>query len=92
MAKIDTIVFDLGGVLIDWNPDYVFKTIFKKDEERKKFYEEICTADWNEEQDAGRTIQEGTDLLIKQFPDHEANIRAFYDRWPEMLGCISSEV
>ncbi|MBC7848678.1 MAG: HAD family phosphatase [Chitinophagaceae bacterium] len=86
MAKIDTVVFDLGGVLIDWNPDYVFKTIFRKDDELKKFYEEICTADWNEEQDAGRTIREGTDLLIKQFPDHEANIRAFYDRWPEMLG------
>lgn len=86
MSKINTVVFDLGGVLIDWNPDYVFKTIFQKEEEMREFFRTVCTPDWNEEQDAGRTIKEGTDLLIQQFPDHEKNIRAFYDRWPEMLG------
>ncbi len=86
MAKINTIVFDLGGVLIDWNPDYVFRTIFKEEQEKKSFFQNICTSDWNEEQDAGRSIKEGTDLLIKKFPEQEANIRAFYDRWEEMLG------
>lgn len=86
MQQIKNIIFDLGGVLIDWNPEYVFKTIFEKDEERKWFFENICTPDWNEEQDAGRTIKEGTDLLVKQFPDHEHNIRAYYERWEEMLG------
>ncbi len=86
MTNINTIVFDLGGVLVDWNPDYVFKKIFSTDEEMQWFYKNICTSEWNEEQDAGRTLKEGTDLLIKQFPSHENNIRAFYDRWEEMLG------
>jgi 2-haloacid dehalogenase len=86
MNKIDTIVFDLGGVLIDWNPDYVYKTIFPDDEERKWFYENICTPDWNEEQDAGRTLQAATEELLKKFPEHEKNIRVYYDRWQEMLG------
>ncbi|HUR09826.1 MAG TPA: HAD family phosphatase [Flavitalea sp.] len=86
MSKINTIIFDLGGVLIDWNPDYVFKSVFNKEEEMKWFYSNICTPDWNEEQDAGRTLTEGTELLVKQFPQHEKNIRAYYDRWEEMLG------
>ena len=43
MSKFNTIVFDLGGVLIDWNPDYVYKTIFEKEEEMKWFYENVCT-------------------------------------------------
>lgn len=86
MTKISSIVFDLGGVLIDWNPDYVYRTIFSDENERKQFFQHVCTSDWNEEQDAGRTIAEGTALLVKNFPEQEANIRAFYDRWEEMLG------
>jgi len=86
MTKLNTVIFDLGGVLIDWNPDYVYKTIFSNPEELKWFYENICTADWNEEQDAGRSLQAATEELITQFPEHEANIRVFYDRWEEMLG------
>lgn len=81
-----TIIFDLGGVLVDWNPDYVYRTIFEKDEDRQWFYQNICTPDWNEEQDAGRSLADATELLVKQFPDHEANIRAYYGRWTEMLG------
>lgn len=86
MSQFNTIVFDLGGVLIDWNPDYVFKTIFENDEEMKWFYENVCTPDWNENQDAGRSLHEATEELITKFPDHEKNIRAYYDRWEEMLG------
>ena len=86
MSSFKTIVFDLGGVLIDWNPDYVYRTIFNKEEDMKWFYQNICTSDWNEEQDAGRSLHDGTELLVKQFPEHEANIRAYYGRWQEMLG------
>ena len=86
MQQIDTIVFDLGGVLIDWNPDYVFRTIFKDEADMRWFYNNICTPAWNEEQDAGRSLQEATELLVNQFPEHEENIRAYYDRWEEMLG------
>jgi 2-haloacid dehalogenase len=82
----NTIIFDLGAVLIDWNPHYLYRKLFKDEEEMKNFLATICTSEWNEEQDAGRPLQEGTEILIKQFPDHEANIRAFYSRWEEMLG------
>jgi len=83
---INTIIFDLGAVLIDWNPHYMYRTLFADEQEMKNFLAEVCTSDWNEEQDAGRPLQEGTDLLVAQFPQHETNIRAFYGRWSEMLG------
>jgi 2-haloacid dehalogenase len=85
MNTINTIIFDLGGVLIDWNPDYLFKDIFTSENEKDFFFKNICTPDWNEEQDAGRSIEIGTNILIEQFPEHETNIRMFYDRWEEML-------
>lgn len=84
---IDTIIFDLGGVLIDWNPMYVFNGIFAGNEERKTyFFDNICTHDWNEQQDAGRSLQEATDELLARHPEWEPEIRAYYGRWREMLG------
>ena len=83
---INTIIFDLGAVLIDWNPHYMYRTLFTDEEEMKSFLATVTTSDWNEEQDAGRSLQEGTEILVKQFPQYEANIRAFYSRWEEMLG------
>ena len=84
--KIDTVVFDLGGVLVDWNPEYLYKDIFPNEEERRWFLSRVATLDWNEEQDAGRSLKEGTEHLVRQFPEHEKAIRAYYDRWKEMLG------
>ncbi|RCR66719.1 HAD family hydrolase [Larkinella punicea] len=81
---INTIVFDLGAVLIDWNPHYLYEKIFKEDE-MHHFLATVCTPAWNEEQDGGRSLAEATQVLIAQFPEHEENIRFFYDRWPEML-------
>lgn len=83
---INAIIFDLGAVLIDWNPDYMYRTIFEDEQEMRDFLANVTTPDWNEEQDAGRTLQEGTEWLIQKHPHHEANIRAFYGRWIEMLG------
>jgi 2-haloacid dehalogenase len=83
---ITTIIFDLGAVLIDWNPHYMYRTIFSDEEKMKDFLATVTTSDWNEEQDAGRSLAEGTEILVKQFPEHEENIRAFYGRWEEMLG------
>jgi 2-haloacid dehalogenase len=84
--KIDTIVFDLGGVLIDWNPEYLYNKLIPDEKERRWFLSTICTLDWNEQQDTGRSLQEGTDHLVRQFPEHAASIRAYYGRWKEMLG------
>ncbi len=83
---INTIIFDLGGVLIDWNPNYVFDQIFDSEERKQYFFENICTSDWNEQQDAGRSLQEGTEILVAQHPEWEHEIRAYYGRWREMLG------
>jgi 2-haloacid dehalogenase len=83
---INTIIFDLGAVLVDWNPHYLYRNLFADKQEMKDFLANITTPDWNEEQDAGRPLQEGTELLVQQYPHHEANIRAFYGRWEEMLG------
>lgn len=83
---INTIIFDLGAVLIDWNPQYLYRKIFNDEQEMQTFLSTICTPDWNEEQDGGRSLQDGTDFLVTKFPDHAENIRAFYGRWEEMLG------
>ncbi|MET0635629.1 MAG: HAD family phosphatase [Chitinophagaceae bacterium] len=86
MSKFKAIIFDLGGVLIDWNPHYVFDdNYFESEEKRKVFFETICTSDWNEEQDAGRSIVTATWDLIREHPDWEQPIRDFYGRWTEML-------
>lgn len=87
MAVINTIIFDLGNVLIDWNPLHVFNdTYFDSLEKRDFFLNHICTMDWNEQQDAGRSIVEATQELIEKFPDWEQPIRDYYGRWTEMLG------
>jgi len=80
------IIFDLGGVLIDWNPEYVFNTVFDDVGKKKFFFDHVCTAEWNEEQDGGRTIAEANALLIAQFPEWKEHIEAYYGRWEEMLG------
>jgi 2-haloacid dehalogenase len=84
--KINAIIFDLGGVLIDWNPSYVFDKMFDDEEKKKHFFENICTSDWNEKQDAGRPLKEATEELLVKHPDWKEYIEAYYGRWEEMLG------
>jgi 2-haloacid dehalogenase len=86
-SPIKTIIFDLGGVLIDWNPAYVYLDVFDGDQKKMQwFFDEICTMDWNENQDAGYPLAQATADLVKQFPEHENLIRMYYGRWEEMLG------
>lgn len=84
--NIDTVIFDLGGVLIDWNPKHLYRKIFDDEKEIDYFLSEICTPEWNEQQDAGRTFKEATEILVAQHPKFEKEIQAFYGRWKEMLG------
>lgn len=84
--KITTIIFDLGGVLIDWNPAYVFDKLIEDEEKRRHFFTAVCTPEWNEEQDAGRPIKEANDVLIAKHPEWKEQIEAYYGRWEEMLG------
>ena len=84
---MNTIVFDLGGVLIDWNPEYVFLKEFRGDREKMNwFFENICTSAWNEQQDAGNSLDQATLERIALFPEHERLIRMYYGEWEQMLG------
>ena len=84
-AKIDTIIFDLGGVLVDWKPEYLYRKIFGDEQKVQWFLKTICTSKWNAEQDAGRTIAEANSIKIAEFPEYQKEIRQFYERWEEML-------
>lgn len=83
---VNTIIFDLGGVLIDWNPAYVFDKLIEDEARRQQFFAEVCTSEWNEEQDAGRSLKEATQMLVDQHPEWQEYIEAYYGRWEEMLG------
>lgn len=83
--KIENIVFDFGGVLVDWNPRYLYTDHFLDKQEMEDFLHNICTDEWNLEQDRGRSLAEATQLLQQQFPGHHEKIQLFYDQWPVML-------
>lgn len=83
---IRNIVFDFGGVLIDWNPEYLFRDVFRDRSEMDHFLENICNSDWNERQDAGRPLSEGICTLQQRHPDYHDEIRMYYEQWTTMLG------
>ncbi len=80
-----TVVFDLGGVLIDWNPRYLYRSIFENENEMEHFLANICTNEWNELQDAGRSLDEATEVLCTHFPEYDGLIRQYYGQWQKML-------
>lgn len=87
MPTIKTIIFDLGGVLIDWNPEYVFLKEFRGNREKMDwFLNEICAWEWNMNQDAGYPLAQATEDRVAMFPEYEELIRMYYGRWEEMLG------
>ena len=86
MPNKKTIIFDLGGVLIDWNPKYLYRQIFDEEDDVNFFLENICTMSWNEEQDAGRSWTEATAHKVLEYPQFAEPIKAYHSRWDEMLG------
>ena len=85
-STYNTVIFDLGGVLIDWNPEYLYRKIFSDKAQMRHFLTEVCHGAWNKEQDRGRPFAEAVRERIERFPEHKANIRAYHERWDEMLG------
>lgn len=83
---IRNVVFDFGGVLVDWNPEYLFKDVFSDRSELEHFLSNICTPDWNGRQDAGRSLSEASHTLQEQHPEYRDQIRLYYDEWTTMLG------
>ncbi len=82
---VKDVVFDFGGVLMDWDPRYLYRTYFKDEEQMEYFLSHICTDAWNAEQDRGRTFDEGISLLLRQYPQYAEPIRMYKDRWESML-------
>lgn len=85
MTPVKHIVFDIGMVLIGYEPDAAFRELIPDAAERKWFLENVCTSAWNIEQDRGRKWPEAEALLIADYPDHEHYIRAFRRNWHMMI-------
>lgn len=79
-------VFDIGGVLIEWDPRHLYRKLFPGDEAAmERFLAEICTPEWNLEQDRGRPWEEAVAVLTGRFPDLAELIAAYHLRWEEMV-------
>jgi len=88
---IKAVVFDFGGVLIDWDREYLYRQLIPNETERRWFLDNVCKMDWVVQQDGGQSTEEGTAELVALYPEHEALIRAFYARWHEMVAGVLEE-
>ena len=84
---IKNIIFDFGGVLLDWNPRYLYKSYFNNDEEMEHFLADICNGEWNIKQDDGRPFAEAVKELQAKFPEYAEAIQMYDDDWEKMLKC-----
>ncbi|WEX07811.1 HAD-IA family hydrolase [Chelativorans sp. AA-79] len=85
MSEIRHIVFDIGKVLIHYDPEIPYSRLIPDVEERRWFFDNVCTHEWNLEQDRGRAWEDAETALIALHPVHEDNIRAFRRHWHEMV-------
>lgn len=89
----NTILFDLGGVLVDWDPMNVYRKVFESEEKARWFLDNVCTMDWNDLQDGGQLISKGVADKIAEYPEYEAEINLYYEKWTEMfLGIFEKAV
>jgi 2-haloacid dehalogenase len=84
----NAVVFDVGNVLLRWDPRHLYRKIFDDETRMEWFLSNVCTSAWNIEQDRGRDWDEAVALLVERHPDHETPIRAFYERWHETVSGV----
>jgi len=84
--RIKNIIFDFGGVLMDWNPIYLFQDVFQDEQRLQYFLDHVCNFEWNHQQDAGRSFSEATRELIGRYPEYEKEINLFHSNWIDMIG------
>ena len=85
--NIQVVVFDIGGVLVDWNPRHLYRKILKNDSETIEYFlANICNFEWNDHMDAGRSFSEGVAMLKNKYPEYAELVEAYDKRWEEMLG------
>lgn len=80
------VVFDIGGVLIDWNPVYLYQKLLSDDASVSQFLKDVCNGAWNEQFDAGTPFADGIADLVGRHPEKAELIEAYWERWHEMLG------
>lgn len=85
MSEKETLIFDLGGVLIDWDPRYLYRKIFSDRDQMEFFLDQICTPSWNAQMDKGYPFHKAVAELSEEHPQYSAEIHAFFDRWEEMI-------
>jgi 2-haloacid dehalogenase len=85
-SAIDAVVFDFGGVLIDWNPRHLYRRLFDDEAAMERFLSEVVSPAWNLEQDRGRTFRAAIDELVRLHPAEAERIETYWTRWTEMLG------
>lgn len=91
--RATTVVFDVGNVLIRWDPRLLYRDLIPDDDRRDWFMQNVCTAAWNIEQDRGRSWEEAVALLVSRHPEWEAEIRAYDERWHETVpGIVEDSV
>jgi 2-haloacid dehalogenase len=84
-ARRRAIAFDLGGVLIHWDPRLLFRRLLPSEDQVERFLTEVCTSDWNHALDAGLPLERGITERVERFPQHEPLIRAYGERFAEMM-------
>lgn len=82
---VDSVVFDVGNVLIRWDPRFLYRKLFAEEAAMERFLAEVCTEAWNLEQDRGRSWAEAVAERVALFPGQAALIRAYAERWQEMV-------
>jgi 2-haloacid dehalogenase len=80
-----TIVFDLGGVLIDWEPRHLYSQLFSDEDELDFFLRAVCSPEWNSQMDRGKSFQLAMDELSEKHPVYTNQIQAYFSRWEEMI-------
>ena len=85
-VPLTAVVFDLGGVLIDWNPRYLYRKLFDDEAAMEAFLADVVSPEWNGQQDSGRTWAEAVEVLSREHPEQRDLIAAYWHRWQETLG------
>ncbi len=91
-GPVHTVVFDVGGVLVDWHPDYLYRSLIPDEAQRHQFLTSICDDRWNLRQDAGQSLPQAVIELAVRHPQQAELIAAWWTRWPEMLSDCDRDV
>jgi len=92
LLPVDGVVFDLGGVLIDWNPRYLYRRLFDSEDEMEAFLGSVCTMEWHYQHDLGRPMTETLPELVAQYPKYETQIMAWVREDEMVAGAIEPTV